>query len=86
MVADTVSSMPRAPMLALKEVAALMRELSDSTTPTDESLRVLHKRAQRRRTDGDGRSTDLPAPDRIVGGRPVWYESTIRRWWERERS
>lgn len=74
------------PMLTLAEVAALMRELSGTTTPTDESLRVLHKRAQRRRKAGAGRATDLPAPDRVVSGRPAWYESTIRRWWDRTRS
>lgn len=83
---DTVAAMSRATLLTLVEVAALMRELGGSDSPTDGSLRTLHKRAQRRRAEGEGRRTDLPAPDRVVGGRPAWYESTIRNWWAKERT
>ena len=83
---DTLQSMSRAALLNLMEVAELMRELSGTATPTDASLRVLHKRAQKRRADGNGKATDLPAPDRVISGRPSWYESTIRRWWEKERA
>ena len=86
MTPDNLTGVARAELLSLKEVAELMRTLSDSDTPTDESLRVLHKRAQRRRAAGDGRKTDLPAPDRVVAGRPAWYASTIEKWWAKERA
>jgi len=84
---DTVTGMAgRARLLTLAEVAELIRTLNGSESPTDESLRVLHKRAQRRRREGVGKRTDLPAPDRVIATRPAWYESTIRAWWEKERA
>lgn len=83
---DTVTGMPRPDLLSLVDVADLMRRLSGTDTPTDESLRVLHKRAQKRRADGKGKRTDLPAPDRTVSGRPAWYRSTIENWWAKERA
>lgn len=45
---------------------------------TVESTRTLHKRAARRRRDGDVRPGDLPAPDEVFGGRtPVWLVETL---------
>ena len=73
-------------LATLAEVAELIRSLNGTDSPTDESLRVLHKRAQRRRREGVGKKSDLPAPDRVIATRPAWYESTIRSWWARERA
>lgn len=86
MTADTVARMPRAALLTLAEVADLIQKLNGTDRPTVDTLRTLHKRAQKRRAAGAGKATDLPAPDRVVGGRPAWYESTIRRWWDKEKS
>lgn len=71
----------RPKLLSLVEAAALLRELNGTTSPTDASFRELHKRAQRRRKAGEeARKYDIPKPDRVVGDRPAWFESTIRAY------
>ncbi|NMO00800.1 hypothetical protein HH308_06185 [Gordonia sp. TBRC 11910] len=45
------------------------------------SVRRRHYRATRRRERGiPAKRSDLPAPDAIVHGLPVWRASTIDRW------
>lgn len=59
--------------LTLPEVAELLGV-------THASAAEYHKRATKRRKDGDVKPADMPPPDHRFGTTPAWRRRTIEAW------
>lgn len=57
-----------------------LADIADLFGLTAASVRTYHNDANRRRSRGEPRPQDLPAPDLVIGRTPAWKPETVESW------